>query len=212
MEKQDQKLYSWAFYLSIFTIVYNIIEGVVSVYFGAEDETLALFGFGMDSFVEAISGIGIAHMIIRIKSNPGSSRDPFEITALKITGTAFYLLSAGIVAGIVLNLINNNAPETTLSGIIISTISIIVMWWLMSTKIKIGKQLNSSPIVADGNCTKVCLYMSIVLLVSSLAYELTGFKYADIVGAIGVIWFAVKEGKESFEKAKGKECCDTTCH
>jgi len=76
----------------------------------------------------------------------------------------------------------------------------------MKAKKKIGKQLNSEPIIADANCTKVCVYMSVVLLVSSLIYELTGLAYADVIGAAGLIYFSVSEGREAFIKAKGKEC------
>jgi len=73
----------------------------------------------------------------------------------------------------------------------------------------VGRLLNSEPIISDGNCTKICVYMSVVLLVSSLIYELTGFIYADAIGAAGLVWFSVSEGKEAFEKAKGKICgCD----
>ena len=57
------KLLNQAKWLAIFTIVYNIIEGLVSIAYGISDETLALFGFGVDSFVEVISGIGILHMV-----------------------------------------------------------------------------------------------------------------------------------------------------
>jgi divalent metal cation (Fe/Co/Zn/Cd) transporter len=174
---------------------------------GYKDDTLTLFGFGVDSFIEVISGIGIAVMILRIQQNPGSSKIEFEIKALKITGTAFYLLSAGLLIGIIINIINNHKPETTLWGIIISSISIIVMVWLMTAKRSVGKKLHSEPIISDSNCTKVCVYMSIVLLASSLIYELTGFAYADAVGAAGLIYFSISEGKEAFEKAKGKDGC-----
>lgn len=213
METKDNKLYKQAYILSLFTIIYNIIEGVVSMILGYHDETLTLFGFGVDSFIEVMSGIGIAVMIMRIKQNPNSSKSSFEIKALKITGTAFYLLSAGLLAGIVVSLINQQKPDTTFWGVVISLISIAVMVWLMKVKKKIGKQLNSEPIIADANCTKVCVYMSIVLLASSLIYELTGFAYSDIIGSAGLIYFSVSEGKEAFEKAKGKACsCGTNCH
>ena len=59
------------------------------MFFGMKDESLALFGFGIDSFIEVVSGIGIAHMIIRSKNNPDIERDKFEKTALKITGYSF---------------------------------------------------------------------------------------------------------------------------
>jgi divalent metal cation (Fe/Co/Zn/Cd) transporter len=206
MTHPEQKFYKQAFRLSLFTIFYNIIEGFVSMVLGYADETLSLFGFGADSFIEVMSGIGIAIMIMRIRQNPNSPKSKFEITSLKMTGTAFYLLSAGLFAGIVLNLIRHHKPETTLWGVIISLISIVVMVWLMNAKKGVGKKLQSEPIIADANCTKVCVYMSIVLLVSSLVYELSGFAYADAIGAAGLIYFSITEGKEAFEKAKGKEC------
>jgi len=199
-------LYKRAFYLSLFTILYNMVEGLVSMVLGYEDEALTLFGFGADSFIEVISGIGIAVMIIRIRNNPASAVSGFEQKALKVTGTAFYLLALTLVAGALMNVARQHKPETTLWGIVISLVSIIVMTWLMISKKTIGKKLNSEPVLADANCTKVCIYMSIVLLVSSLIYELTGFAYADVLGAAGLVYFSVSEGKEAFEKAKGKQC------
>jgi divalent metal cation (Fe/Co/Zn/Cd) transporter len=205
MINTEQRFYKQAYRLSLFTIFYNIAEGVVSMVFGYADETLSLFGFGADSFIEVMSGVGIAIMILRIKQNPKSPESRFEITALKITGTAFYLLAAGLLIGIVINLIKHHKPETTIWGVIISLVSIAVMVWLMNAKKTIGRKLHSEPIIADANCTKICVYMSLVLLVSSLVYEFTGFVYADVIGAAGLTYFSISEGKEAFEKAKGKE-------
>ena len=205
----DQVLYTRAFRLSLFTIFYNLAEGMVSMILGYEDETLALFGFGADSFIEVISGVGIAIMIIRIRKNPDSLLSRFEITALKITGTAFYLLAIGLLAGIAVNILKQHKPETTLWGILISLVSIAVMTWLVLAKKKVGKKLNSEPVLADANCTKICIYMSLVLLVSSVIYELTGFAYADAIGAAGLVYFSWSEGREAFEKARSKCCtCD----
>ena len=202
--------YKKAYQLSLFTIFYNIVEGLVSMILGYKDETLTLFGFGVDSFIEVVSGIGIAVMILRIQQYPESSKNEFEIKALKITGTSFYLLSAGLLVGIILNIITNHKPETTLWGIVISLISIIVMIWLMTAKKSVGNRLHSEPIISDSNCTKVCVYMSVVLLIASLIYEITGFAYADAIGAAGLIYFSISEGKEAFEKAKGINCgCDS---
>jgi divalent metal cation (Fe/Co/Zn/Cd) transporter len=191
-----------AFVLSLITIVYNIAEGIISVYFGAGDETLALLGFGVDSFVEVISGIGIAHMIIRMKYSKVEARDEFEKIALRITGTVFYLLVAGLIIGSILNIINGIKPETTIPGIIIAVISIGTMYWLMSSKLKVGKALHSDAIIADANCTKTCFYLSFILLASSGLYELFNIAYFDILGSLGIAYFAFKEGREAFEKAR----------
>jgi len=201
------KLYKIAFGLAVFTIFYNIVEGLVSTYLGFEDESLALFGFGADSFIEVISGIGIAHMIIRIKNNPTSKRDPFERTALQITGFAFYLLVIALVITSSYNIWTGHKPITTVFGVIISVISIVVMLILVAWKRKVGKELKSDPILADANCTLVCVYMSIILLLSSGIYELTNFAYADSLGTLGLAYFAFKEGKECFEKANSDKYC-----
>jgi len=208
---QESTLYKKAYQLSLFTIFYNVVEGVVSMLLGYRDETLALFGFGIDSFIEVLSGIGVAVMIWRIQQHPESLKSGFEKTALKLTGTAFYILSLGLLVGIVVNIINHHKPETTLWGTVISLISIVVMVWLMNAKRKVGKDLGSAPILSDANCTKICVYMSVVLLVSSLVYELTGFAYADVIGTAGLIYFSIHEGREAFEKAKSK-ACDCSCH
>ncbi|HAT63098.1 MAG TPA: hypothetical protein DCS66_00650 [Flavobacteriaceae bacterium] len=202
------KLYKTAFGLAVFTIVYNIAEGLISTYLGFEDESLALFGFGSDSFIEVISGLGIAHMILRIQNNPNSKRDDFERTALRITGIAFYILVFGLVITSFYNIWQAHQPQTTFWGVIISIISILVMWFLVLWKRNVGNQLNSAPILADANCTMVCVYMSIILLISSGMYELFGIPYIDSIGTLGLSYFAFKEGRECFEKAKSdKNCC-----
>lgn len=205
-------LYKVAAVLAIVTIVYNILEGLVSVYFGTEDDTLALFGFGLDSFVEVISGIGIWHMIQRIQRQPESNPDRFESTALRITGSAFYLLSVGLTIGALLNLYRGHTPETTLWGIVIAVISISVMWVLIRYKTKVGRQLHSEAILADANCSRVCLWLSWVLLIASAGYELTGIGGMDAVGAIVIAIFSFREGRESFEKARGEICHCETCN
>jgi divalent metal cation (Fe/Co/Zn/Cd) transporter len=205
-------LYRWAYALAVFTIFYNIIEGLVSIYFGIEDETLALFGFGLDSFVEVISGVGIWHMVKRIRRNYDANPDHFERQALRITGTAFYILSIGLIATATINIYQGHQPETTFWGIVISLISIVTMWLLIHYKIKVGKKLDSQAIVADANCTKACLYLSVILLLSSGGYELTGIGGLDSLGAIFIAGLSFKEGRESFQKAKGLSCsCESDC-
>lgn len=204
-----------ALLLSLITIIYNIGEGLVSIFFGLKDETLALFGFGADSFVEVISGLGIFHMIIRMKNGTVEQRDGFERTALQITGFSFYILTAGLVLGVAMNLVLGNKPETTFAGIIISAVSILTMYFLMRSKLKVGKKLNSDAIVADANCTKTCFYLSFILLVSSLSYEILKISYLDIAGSIGIAVFAFREGKESFEKSRSEKLscsCDEESH
>lgn len=213
--KNNQQYYfKTAFALSVFTIVYNIAEGAISTYLGYNDESLALFGFGADSFIETVSGFGILHMVIRIKRDPESNRDNYERTALKITGFAFYALVLTLIVTSIYNIVTNQQPETTFWGVIISCISILVMLLLVQQKTKVGKAVNSPAIIADAECTKVCIYMSVVLLISSGLYQFAKIQYIDSIGAIILAYLSFKEGRECFEKAESdKHCsCESGCH
>lgn len=207
-----EKLYARAHYLALFTIIYNIVEGFAAVWLGAADETLSLFGFGVDSFIEVVSAVGVWHMLRRIKANGGESRDEFEQRALRITGCAFYVLTAGLIVTAALNLYTHHKPDTTVWGIVISLISISFMWYLIRQKTVVGRALNSSAILADAACSKACVYLSVVLILTSIGYELTGIGSLDAIGAILIAWLTFKEGKESFAKARGMECtCSCSC-
>lgn len=211
---RQSKLYSFASALALITIAYNIIEGAVSVYFGLEDGSIALFGFGVDSFVEVISGIGIWHMVRRIRNNGKENPDQFEQTALRITGAGFYVLTIGLSILAAVDLYQGHKPETTFWGIVVSVISIATMWLLIHYKVKVGKQLNSEAILSDAACTRACLQLSIVLLIASVGYELTHIGGIDSVGTFIIAGLCYREGKEAFDKAKTKSfacACGGSC-
>ena len=201
------KLYARANFLAVFTVVYNFIEGVVSLWLGAADETLALFGFGVDSFIEVISAIGVWHMLKRIRANNGETRDEFEQRALRITGGSFHVLSSGLLVTALLSIVRQHKPQTTIWGIAVSAASILFMWALTRNKVKVGRALNSAAILADAACSRACVYLSLVLLVASLGYELTGIGSLDALGAILIAWLCWREGREAFGKARGVACC-----
>ncbi|MBJ6727228.1 cation transporter [Geomesophilobacter sediminis] len=209
-----QQLYRFASILALITIFYNLGEGVVSIWLGAEDETISLFGFGLDSFVEVISGIGIWHLVRRLGKGEHPERDRFERTALRITGGAFYLLAAGMAATAVIAVIEKHRPVTTFWGIVVSLVSICSMWLLIHYKVQVGTALNSDAILADAACTRTCLQLSVALLVASVGYSLTGIGYLDAAGSAVIALLSVREGREALQKARGLACscsCSGKC-
>ncbi|MBN2440754.1 MAG: cation transporter [Spirochaetales bacterium] len=205
--KSHDFLINLAILLSIITILYNIGEGIISLLFGYADETLSLFGFGVDSFVEVLSGAGILHMVLRFRKSKEEKRDGFEKQALFITGIGFFILAAGLVIASGINIVLQHKPVTTFVGIIISGISIATMWLLMRAKLYVGKHLKSEAIVADAHCTRTCFYLSFILLGASLMYEFFKIPYIDAIGSLGIAFFAFKEGREAMEKAKNNSVC-----
>jgi divalent metal cation (Fe/Co/Zn/Cd) transporter len=209
---EKSRLLKQAQYLAVSTVLYNIIEGVVSVWFGLHDESLALFGFGADSFVEVISAIGVFYMINRISKSSASENQQFERIALRITGYCFYALAFLLIAGSVYNIITVHKPETTFPGVVITILSILSMIILYKAKVSVGNKLQSKPIIADAKCSLVCIYMSIVVLASSILYEVFHIGWIDALGSIGLAYFSITEGREALEKAKGNQCsCDDCC-
>ena len=146
-------------------------------------------------------------MVRRMKQSDPLDHDSFEKRALQITGGAFYLLAAGLIATSAANIYRGTRPETTFWGIVISVLSILFMWLLIHYKVKIGKQYNSQALISDANCSKACMYLSVILLVSSLSYEVTGIGAIDSIGAVGIALFSYKEGREAFGKSKGNVTC-----
>lgn len=207
--EKRRRLFNWVMALAILTIIYNLAEGIIATYFGIQQETLTLFGFGADSFVEAISALGVAQMVVRIRREPHSNQGPFEISALRITGWCFYILSLLLLISSIIILVEGHRPLSTFAGLIIAVLSIISMWVLVYAKLRLGRKLDSAPVKADARCNVVCIYMSIVLLVSSILWWMFEIPYIDVAGSLALIYFSVKEGKGAFERAKGirENCC-----
>ena len=140
--------------------------------------------------------------------NENEYKDDFEKTALKVTGTGFYLLASGLFITSIYNIIISSKPETTLWGVAISIVSIFVMWWLIYNKKRVGKQLQSDAIIADANCTRVCMQLSFILLIASLGYEIFEIGSIDAVGSLFISGIAYREGKEAFGKVQNNtDCC-----
>jgi divalent metal cation (Fe/Co/Zn/Cd) transporter len=210
----NKKLYARAATLALITILYNIAEGLVSVLFGVKDGSMSLFGFGLDSFVEVVSGVGIWHMIRRIRRNGGENPDEFEQRALRITGAAFYVLTAGLAVTSVVDLARGHRPESTFWGMVVAAVSIVSMWALIRAKVRVGEGLNSPAILADAACTRACLQLSAVLLAASAGYRFTGIGGLDSAGALVIGAICFREGKEAFEKARARSfacACGGAC-
>ena len=148
------KPYNTAYKLALVTIVFSTLEGSFSVYFGYKSSSLTLFGNGVASFIEVISGFGIAGMSWRVMNKSNDDPNDFERSALKITGIGLYILAIGLVIVSIANIKNSQHPTTTLSGIIIAIITIAVIGSLVIVKMKVGKELNSKALIADAKCRR----------------------------------------------------------
>jgi divalent metal cation (Fe/Co/Zn/Cd) transporter len=201
-----RSLHKKALYLSIFTVAYNFIEGIVSIAAGAAAGSIALIGFGLDSFVESLSG-GI--MIWRFGGRGELSKEEEErreARALKLVGYTFFILGAYVAYECLKKLILREPSEPSLIGIIIAIISLVVMPVVFYMKYKLGKSVGSRGLVADSKQTLACSYLSLSLLAGLGLNYLYGIWWADPAAGLVIVAFLFKEGLEAV-RGEHDGCC-----
>lgn len=185
---------SYALGLATFTIVYNLVEGLVSMRFGAAEDSVALFGFGADSFIE----VGSALLVLwRLRSPSGcvSTHLARERKATLGIGFLFIALALGTVLGSALQLASRRHPETSIPGMLISSISLGFMFWLWRAKRRAAVALDSRSLEGDAACSLVCIQLSGVLFAGSLVFwAVPALWWSDAVAAMALSAFIAKEG------------------
>jgi divalent metal cation (Fe/Co/Zn/Cd) transporter len=180
--------------LAVFTIVYNLVEGLVSMGFGLVGDSVALFGFGADSFIEVGSAM-IVLWRLREESSCEVTRMKRERNATLGIGILFALLALATLGGSLMQLAANRHPGTTLPGLAISLLSLVFMFWLWKAKRRTARALDSRTLEGDAACSLVCIQLSLVLLSGSLAFLIApALWWADAVAAIALSVLIGKEG------------------
>ncbi|KAA5539885.1 hypothetical protein FYK55_22820 [Roseiconus nitratireducens] len=192
-----------ALLLSIATVVYNLGEGAVAMIGNQLSGSQALFGFGLDSFVESLSG---AVMIWRFWAFGMQEDDEsFErIERRAATCVAYSLLALAAYVGVdaTKSLIQGDSPEASWIAIALAITSIIVMPFLFLAKYRLGKSIDSPSLVADSKETLACLMLSVALLVGSGAFFLWRWWWLDSVTALVISLLIVREALETLKEAK----------
>jgi divalent metal cation (Fe/Co/Zn/Cd) transporter len=189
--------------LEYFTVAWNTLEGIIAVIAGVWAGSIALVGFGFDSFIEVTSG---AALLWRMSAEADEHRrERVERAALKIVGGCFLVLAAYVSYEAASDLIRRNAPEHSLPGILLACVSLVAMPLLSRAKRKVGRGLGSAAMNADARQTEFCTYLSAILLVGLLLNAAFGLWWADPAAALVMVPIIAKEGITAL---RGDPCCD----
>jgi divalent metal cation (Fe/Co/Zn/Cd) transporter len=188
--------------LEYLTISWNLLEGLVAVGSGLMAGSPALVGFGVDSFIESLSG---SALLWRLHGGEDSERR--ERIALRLVGMSFLMLAAYVAYEAVTKLLFREPPEVSHIGIGLAIFSLIVMPLLARAKRQVAAQLRSRTMQADSRQTDICAYLSAILLGGLVLNALGGWWWADPVA--GLIMVPII-GKEGIEALRGEACDD--CH
>ncbi len=191
--------------LEYLTVGWNIVEGVIAIAAAMASGSVALLGFGIDSFVESASG---SVMIWRLRAERNADEDDeeriehVERRAQKLVAGSLILLAAYIAWDSITSLLANERPEPSLVGILLAIASLSVMWWLARQKRSVGLALGSRAMTADAFQTDACFWLSLFLLVGISANALFGWWWADPLAALGMTFFI---GREALEAWRGED-------
>jgi divalent metal cation (Fe/Co/Zn/Cd) transporter len=188
--------------LEYFTIGWNSLEGLAAVISGAISGSVALVGFGIDSFIEVTSGATLLWMM-SVDADE-RSRDKNERLGLRIVGGCFIALAVYVTYEAVSDLVGRKAPEHSIPGIVLACTSLVVMPILSRAKKRVGRQLGSAAMSADAKQTDFCVYLSAILLAGLLLNAVLGWWWADPVAGLIMTPIIAKEGMKGM---KAKTCC-----
>lgn len=186
------------------TIGYNVAEGIIAVTAGLAAGLVSLVGFGIDSGIEvAAAGVVLHRLYADIRG--GAVDQAKERRALRFIAITFFGLAAYVVFEGVTSLLGNETPATSMVGVVLIGLSVLIMPALAVFKRRAGEAMGSRLVVADAKETKLCAWLSVSTFTGLLAYSLVGWTWLDPVAGFVIAAFAVKEGREAWE---GELVCD----
>ena len=189
--------------LEYFTIGYNSVEGLISILLGVFAGSIALIGFGFDSVIEVISGVAL---LWRLHADADRRRrERIEVMSLRIVGVCFLVLALYVGYDSLQSLLAHEVPERSLLGIVLATLSLIVMPLLARAKRNVAEEIGSGALAADAKQTEFCAYLSAILLGGLLLNALFGWWWADPIAALVMVPVIAREGIAAL---RGDPCCD----
>ncbi|MGB0102105.1 MAG: cation transporter [Nocardioides sp.] len=179
------------------SVAYNGIEAVIAITAGVVAGSVALVGFGLDSIVEVSSGLII---LWQFRHPLPESR---ERTALRLMALSFFGLAAYVSVESVRALMTGHDPETSIVGIVLAAVSLVLMPFLSWAQRRTGRALGSDAVVADSTQTLLCTYLSAVLLAGLVLNATLGWSWADPLAGLVIAAVAVREGVAAW---RGESC------
>ncbi len=187
------------FHLSVFTVSWNVIEGIIAIVSGLLAGSVALVGFGIDSFVESTSGIVVGwRFSYEMGGRSREKNEKAELWASRITGSLLLILAIYLVLDSGRRLFGfGREPDPSRVGIALTVISLVIMPVLAKAKLKLAGQVGSKALRADAYETVACAWLSLTTLAGLTLNAAFGWWWADPGAALVLVPLIVREGLEA---------------
>jgi divalent metal cation (Fe/Co/Zn/Cd) transporter len=193
--------------LEYLTVGWNLVEGIVAISAAVVAGSVALLGFGIDSFVESASGsvmIWRLHAERRARLSHGRI-EALEHRARRLVAASLFLLAAWIAVDAAQTLWRGDRPEFSAVGVALTAVSLVVMFWLARAKRRVARELGSRAMEADAFQTTACWWLSVAALTGIGLNGALGWWWADPVAGVVIAGLVVKEGRDAWEGEQ--DCC-----
>jgi len=185
--------------LEYLTVGWNVIEGLVAIAAALAAGSVALLGFGIDSFVETGSGLIIVWRLLAEQRGADHERtEAVERRAQRLVAASLVALAAYVVFDAVTTLLAGERPSPSPVGVALAAVSLGVMWWLARAKRRTAISLGSRAMEADAFQTTACWWLSLAVLIGVGLNTGFGFWWADPVAALVIPVFLVREAREAW--------------
>ena len=188
------------------TMAYNVIEAIIAIWSGAEADSIALLGFGLDSVIECSAAVVLLwRLYVEAQSAEAERVEQTERRVLRFVGGTFIALSMYVTAQSIWTLWRKEAPEESIIGIVLAIASLIIMPLVSWGKLRAAREIGSEALRAEAKETLACSYLSFALLLGLATNAVVGLWWADPIAALLMVPWLVREGLEGL---RGDSCCD----
>ncbi len=186
------------------TIGWNVVEGLVAVGAALAAGSVALLGFGIDSFVECASGLVLLWRLgAERRGMDAAAVERLDQRAHRLVGASLFLLAGYVALDAGHALWTGERPEPSAVGMVLTAVSILTMRWLAAAKRRAAAALGSRALEADAFQTTACFWLSVVALAGIGLNMALGWWWADPVAALVMTWFIGQEGAQAW---RGEDC------
>jgi divalent metal cation (Fe/Co/Zn/Cd) transporter len=191
--------------LEYLTVGWNVVEGAVAVGAAIAAGSVALMGFGIDSFVECASGsVLIWRLLAERRQASVTTIEQVERRAQRLVAVSLFALAAYIIGDAAYSLLTGERPAPSTVGMIVTAVSLGVMWWLARAKLRAARALGSRSLESDAFQTTACWWLSLAALVGIGLNAALSWWWADPVAAVVISLLIIHEGREAW---RGEDCC-----
>jgi divalent metal cation (Fe/Co/Zn/Cd) transporter len=183
------------------SLLWMTVEGVLGLVAGSAAGSISLIGWAWGSAIEGLASV----IVVWRFTGARTLSETAERRAQQAVAVSFWLLAPYIGIEAVRDLLGGHHAGTTLLGIVLTALSVVVMPLLGVAKHRLGARLDSEATAAEGTQNLICAAQAGAVLVGlAVTAAWSRGSWVDPVIALGIAAWSVWEGVAAW---RGQECC-----